>query len=270
MAKYELAVLPKELYRYKLFDNVKGLKTLEEVLAANPGAIGGINLWYFALEDIPKAGVKKWDHQNGAVMLDGRWVYDKYDYPGICIDKDGYAKVGMKSDATWGFASAVQADYIKGKVYANNPWSRNGVTYTGFKADGSMVPLLSIKDKGLSGAEAVSILCDADCIDILRWDGSWSSQGKFPYLPPIKPSINRPVRGWLLIYPRSAGSDISVTPMVRKYRVTAAIGLNVRSAPNGTKVGAYPYNAIVEVTEVKDNCGKTALGWVSMAYLAPC
>lgn len=268
MPKYELAYFPQKLYRFELYDNTKRLKTLEEVLAANPGAIGAVNLWYFAMEDNKKAGVKKWDHQNGAVMLKGKWVYDKYDYPGICIDKDGYAKAGMKADASWAFAGAVQADYLKGKVYDNKPWPKNGVTYTGFQASGDMVILLSIKDQGLSGAEAVSILCEADCVNILRWDGSWSSRGKFPYIPAIKPSMNRPVRGWLIIYPRVSTPDQLPSPP-RSYIVKPSAGLNIRSSPDGVKIGAYSQNAIVTVSETKNGWGKTNLGWVSMSHLKP-
>lgn len=47
------------------------------------------DMFLFSLADQPKYGVKYWDHQNGGAMLRGKWEYEKYDYPGICIDRDG-------------------------------------------------------------------------------------------------------------------------------------------------------------------------------------
>lgn len=47
------------------------------------------DMFLFSLADQPKYGVKYWDHQNGGAMLRGKWEYEKYNYPGICIDRDG-------------------------------------------------------------------------------------------------------------------------------------------------------------------------------------
>ena len=202
MAKYELAVWPQDKYRFALFDNAQGLQTTNAVLAAHPGAVGAINLWYFSMVDQPAAGVKKWDHQNGGVKLRGKWAYEKYDFPGLCIDKDGYMSVGGKANAVWDYTACVQADYIDGLRTNTKAWPRNGVTYTGQRADGAWVGLVASTDNGLTSQEAVNILLAAGCVTILRWDGSWSSQGQLLPGQVVKPSQHRAVRGWLIIYPR--------------------------------------------------------------------
>ena len=55
------------------------------------------------------------------------------------------------------------------------------------------------------------------------------------------------------------------------YKVTATVGLNIRTDPdkNAGKVGAYPLGAIVAVLETRDSWGRTDKGWVTMAYLEP-
>ena len=73
MSSYKLARYPRDKFRFRLFDNIFQYKTAAEVLAAHPGAVGCINLGYFALTDIPSAGVQYLDHQC-AVMICGGWV----------------------------------------------------------------------------------------------------------------------------------------------------------------------------------------------------
>lgn len=54
-----------------------------------------------------------------------------------------------------------------------------------------------------------------------------------------------------------------------KYTVTPSIGVNIRSGPGTSygKVGAYPVGTVVDVLEARDGWGRTAKGWVSLAYL---
>lgn len=177
MSSYKLAQYPRDKFRFRLFDNIFQYKTAAEVLAAHPGAVGCINLGCFALTDIPSAGVQYLDHQC-AVMICGGWVRSpEWPWPGLCIDAEGYATVGYESDAKYDYIASVQADYIGGKQTNTKAWGRNGVTYTGWLADGTMVALLASADDGLTSAEAVQILLAEGCVSILRWDGSWSSQG---------------------------------------------------------------------------------------------
>ena len=143
----------------------------------------------------------------GGVMLRGKWVYEKYDFPGICIDAAGRVSTGWKEDAEWDYAAAGQAAYLGGRLNNKTAYSRNGVTYTGVKGDGSVVCLLASRDAGLTGEEAVAAMLGAGCVDILRWDGSWSSQGSLGPGMDVQPSQKRICRGWLLVFPRETREE---------------------------------------------------------------
>ena len=200
MSSYKIAVYPQDKYRFELYDNVERL-TWQEI-QRRTGCCALVNLWYFALKDIPSAGVKAYDHQ-AALMLGGKWACPPtFGWPGICIDQDGRVTTAWDKDATWSYAASVQADYIGGKRTNTTAWARNGVTYTGIKGDGSVVCLLASRDAGLTGEEAVAAMLEAGCVDILRWDGSWSSQGSLGPGMDVQPSQKRICRGWLLVFPR--------------------------------------------------------------------
>ena len=121
MSKH-LALYSQDKYRFELYDNVKRLT--RQQIQKEKGCYSLVNLWLFSLADQPKYGVKYFDHQNGGVMLRGKWKYEKYDYSGICIDRDGYLTTGGKGDAIWDYAACANASYINGKRGAV------GLTYT--------------------------------------------------------------------------------------------------------------------------------------------
>lgn len=197
---YKIAEYPQDKYRFALYDNINQLSW--QAIKKQTGCYALVNLWYFALVAQPSAGVKYFDHQ-AAVMLSGVWALKPtYDYPGICVDRDGHMTTGYIKDAVWGYAASVTGHYVGGKPVYTKSWTRNGVTYTGIKADGTVVILLSAKDDGMTSAEAVKVMQDAGCVDILRWDGSWSSQGSLGPGMDVQPSQRRICRGWLLVYPR--------------------------------------------------------------------
>lgn len=208
MSKFKLAVYPQDKYRFALYDNTRRL-TWQQI-KAETGCCALVNLWYFGLMD--------YTHQ-AAVMLDGQLACKPtYDWPGICVDRDGRVTTGWIKDAVWAYAASVQADYIAGKRTNTTAWGRNGVTYTGLKADGTVVLMLAPKDTGLTSAEAVRAMRDAGCVDILRWDGSWSSQGSLGPGMDVQPSQRRICRGWLLVYPReNKKEDKPVEGITRDY-----------------------------------------------------
>lgn len=205
-----MVIYRQDRYRFALYDNTR--KLTRQQIQKETGCYALINLWLFSLVNQPKYGVKYWDHQNGGVMLRGNWAYEKYDYPGICIDKDGHLTTGGKSDAVWDYAACAQVEYLRGLSKTSTAYARNGLTYTGLTAAGDVVVLLATNDTPMTGAQATAELLKAGCADILRWDGSWSSQG---YLGPgmdIQPSQKRLVRGYLLIYKRD-GKDKEDKPV---------------------------------------------------------
>lgn len=215
MAKYKIAEYPQSKYRFELYDNTRRL-TWQQI-RKETGCYAIVNLWYFALANLSK-DVKYFDNQNGAIMLHGKWIHDKYDFPGLCISKDGKVSTGWKKDAVWDYTAVSQADYIDGKRVHTQAWGRNGATYTGLKADGTVVVLLASKDNGVSSAEAVKAMLNSGCVDVLRWDGSWSSQGSLGPGLDVQPSQRRICRGWLLVYPRETEKEEpTVDGITKKY-----------------------------------------------------
>lgn len=212
MSKHQIAVWPQDQYRFRIFDNGTAcLHDWEEVMeAAGPDCAAAINLAYFALADIPSKSVEYFDHQS-AIMVAGKWgIYPQYHEHGICINADGHMTLGTEKDAVYDYAVGLPPAVINGADYNTTRYGANGVTYTGLCSDGAVVTLLCSKDNGTTSHEAVSVMREAGCIHIFRWDGSWSSRG---YLGPgkeVTPSQWRMVRSWLLIFKRKQEKDSSM------------------------------------------------------------
>ncbi len=277
MSNYKIAAFPQNKYRFQLYDNVNRL-TWQQI-QKKTGCCALCNLWYF--------NMVTYSHDVG-VMLDGEWERPpEYDWPGICIDKEGRVTTGGIGDAEWGYAASVQADYLDGRgnsyvtwgangvtytgltaagdvvillcprdtpmdsasVQADYldgrgnsyvTWGANGVTYTGLTAAGDVVILLCPRDTPMDSAEAVQAMLDAGCVDILRWDGSWSSQGSLGPGMDVQPSQRRICRGWLLVYERSGtetDNDKEDKPVSGKKTVCLDPGHGpgtVNGSPDGT------------------------------------
>ena len=184
---------PQSKYRFQLYDNVDQLTWKQ--IQQKTGCCALCNLWYFDM--------RTYRHDVG-VMLDGKWVRSpQYTWPGICIDRDGHVTTGGTADAVWDYAASVQADYLDGRRNSYVAWDKNGVTYTGLTAAGDVVILLCPRDTPMDSEEAVQAMLDAGCVDILRWDGSWSSQGSLGPGMDVQPSQKRICRGWLLVFEKN-------------------------------------------------------------------
>lgn len=187
---YKIAKFPQNKYRFQLYDNTDRM-TWQQI-QRKTGCVALCNLWYFDM--------RTYQHDVG-VMLDGKWVRSpQYTWPGICIDRDGHVTTGGTADAVWDYAASVQADYLDGRRNSYVAWDKNGVTYTGLTAAGDVVILLCSRDTPMDSREAVQAMLDAGCTDILRWDGSWSSQGSLGPGLDVQPSQRRICRGWLLVF----------------------------------------------------------------------
>ena len=226
----KISVFPQNKYRFQLYDNVNRL-TWQQI-QKKTGCCALCNLWYF--------NMVTYSYDVG-VMLDGEWERPpEYDWPGICIDKEGRVTTGGIGDAEWGYAASVQADYLDGRGNSYVTWGANGVTYTGLTAAGDVVILLCPRDTPMDSTEAVAAMLDAGCVDILRWDGSWSSQGSLGPGMDVQPSQRRICRGWLLVYERSdeeTDNDKEDKPVSGKKTVCLDPGHGpgtVNGSPDGT------------------------------------
>lgn len=231
MSNYKIAAFPQNKYRFQLYDNVNRL-TWQQI-QKKTGCCALCNLWYF--------NMVTYSHDVG-VMLDGEWERPpEYDWPGICIDKEGRVTTGGIGDAEWGYAASVQADYLDGRGNSYVTWGANGVTYTGLTAAGDVVILLCPRDTPIDSTEAVRAMLDAGCVDILRWDGSWSSQGSLGPGMDVQPSQRRICRGWLLVFERGGAetdNDKEDEPVSGKKIVCLDPGHGPGTV-NGSPDGAY-------------------------------
>lgn len=185
-----IAKFPQRKYRFELYENTDRL-TWQEI-KKKTGCYAICNTWYFSL--------LTYKNEVG-LMLDGEWVRaPQYSWPGICIDKDGRVTTGGTDKAVWDYAASVQADYTNGVRTNTTHWEADGVTYTGLTAHGDVVILICPEDTPMDSTEAVQSMLDAGCVDILRWDGSWSSQGSLGPGMDVQPSQQRICRGWLLVF----------------------------------------------------------------------
>jgi hypothetical protein len=189
MSKYKLARYPQDKYRFEVYDNVD--RHSWQKIKAKTGCYALINLTYFNLRTF---------QADDTLMVGGKWVCPPpWGYNGLLVDKGGRLTVGPSGAAVWGYANA-EPYYRLGGV--DNPdakhFDKDGSTFVGVEADGTVVLLLAPKDTPITSREGVAAL--AGCRDILRYDGSWSSQGSLGLGLDVDPSQERIVRSYLLVF----------------------------------------------------------------------
>lgn len=217
---YYLAEVPQNSYRFKLYDNIERL-TWQEI-RAKTGCDKLVPLAYFNLLTFKT---------DSATMIDGKWIEPpQWHEFGICIDYDGRLTLGTELDATCDYAVALPPMVYNGQKYASAKYySTNGCTAVGIKADGTVVLLLCGKEvytttvdgvkteiitNGLTSNEMVAALVNAGCIHVLRYDGSWTSQGDLGNGVTVQPSQKRIARNYLLVFHRDnengEGDDVDM------------------------------------------------------------
>ena len=191
---YRIAEYPQDKYHFRLYDNVKRLTWKQIQAEQGPDCVGVVNLAYF--------GLTNFSHQS-AIMIGGSWgLKPKYHEYGILIDAAGFLTVGTEKEAVYDYAIGCPPVDINGKRYTDKDGGKNGWTYTGLKADGTVVVLLCSKDTPETTDALEAVLRARGCVHILRWDGSWSSQGTLGPGLDATPSQRRICRSWLLIFKR--------------------------------------------------------------------
>ncbi|OUQ16465.1 hypothetical protein B5E80_18995 [Flavonifractor sp. An135] len=226
---YQLAEFPQDKYRFRLYDNVKRL-TWQQI-QAETGCTAILNLAYFSLTS--------YQHQ-AAIMIAGQWAHPVtwHEY-GICIDQSGRLTVGTELEAVYDYAIGCPPVVINGVDKGKGEGGRNGWTYTGVKPDGTVVALLCSKDTPEYTATLEAALRARGCTSIIRWDGSWSSQGILGPGKSVTPSQRRICRSWLLIYERAgAETPEDKEDTMSKYTVCLDPGHGPGTV-NGSPDGSY-------------------------------
>ena len=226
---YILAEFPQDKYRFRLYDNVKRL-TWQQI-QAETGCTAILNLAYFHLTT--------YAHQ-AALMIAGKWVHEVnwHEY-GICIDRSGTLTVGTEKEAVYDYAIGCPPVVIHGVDKGKGEGGRNGWTYTGIRPDGTVVALLCSKDTPEYTATLEAALRARGCTSIIRWDGSWSSQGTLGPRKAVTPSQRRICRSWLLIYERTgAETPEDKEDTMSKYTVCLDPGHGPGTV-NGSPDGSY-------------------------------
>lgn len=214
---YKLAEFPQETYRFEIYDNAGKLSWQE--IKRRTGCHALLNLGYFNLSTFAP---------EDTLMVDGVWKYrTPWGYTGILTDRDGRLTVGPDSAASWGYCNAEPVYVLGGRDMGADHFGRNGNTMLGVKPDGTVVALLCPKDAGQTSREGVALLQKAGCTDILRFDGSWSSQGSLGPGLDVDPSRERRVRSYLLICKREGKEEEK--PVSKTYKVCLDPGHGVET-----------------------------------------
>lgn len=195
---YKIGEYPPEKYKFEIYDNKKR-KTWQKI-KEETGCYALVNLGYFGLVDFSIQ-----DH----IMVDGQWLR-KPDWAdnGILVDKDGRLTVGPDKEATWGYCRGEPCYLLRGNTPSRvQHYGRNGLTMLGVRKNGTVVILLVSKDEGISTRDGCTELSLLGCESILRFDGSWSSQGCLGPGMEVQPSQRRIVRTYMLIYKRETEDE---------------------------------------------------------------
>lgn len=198
MAKYVINKFPQDKFSFRMYHNT-GEKTWQEI-QKETGCYGIINTAYFRLKTY---------EVDSQTMIGGKWVKEgPYNDYGICVDKDGYLTIDTVPNAVYDYTIGVPICYIRGKKYPTyKNHAKNGVSFVGTTSDNSVVCLMSGKDDGMTTAEVCKVMLDAGCINILRYDGSWSSQGTLGPGMIVEPSQERKAAVYLLIFEKGKSKE---------------------------------------------------------------
>lgn len=287
MASYKIGTFPQSEYSFRLFDNPKKLSWQQ--IKKQTGCYALINLGYFEMSTYKNCTT---------TMMTGQWLYKaNWSNYGILIDSQGRLTIGTDKEAVYDYMEGCPPVYVNGTKVSNQTVAKNGATYLGVKANGDVVLFLCSKDSGMTSAQCETVMKGQNCSSIIRWDGSWSSQGSLGAYGDVDPSQERKVRTYLLVYKRNSGSTTptpststststsskgdttmasyttSAVNKVYKCTYTKSDGLNVRSTPDTSSskniLGQIYKDSYYYIT-MKSSNGWLYIrdyGWVSSSYM---
>ena len=197
---YKVAVLDQNEYSFDLYVNNDRKKWFDIV---NDKSLWGIvNLGYFNMSTFAIDCNTK---------IGGTWVEGPhYQDFGISITKNKRmfiecnsmnTKLMTPTDDFYHFQTGCPPMVINTVDQDRGYYGRNGNVMIGMTNDDKVVIMMCEKDEGQTSTEAVNILVNEyGCIDVLRYDGSWSVNGRLGPGEVIQPSEMRIDKVYLLIY----------------------------------------------------------------------
>ena len=199
-----IAEFPQSRFKFRIYDNPN--KKSWQTIKSETGCYALINLGYFSFATFKP---------DDALMVAGTWLQKpSWAYDGILIDEAGTLSVGPTTAAVYDYANGEPVYKLNGADYPGaSTFGRDGNTMLGVMPDGTVVLLLCSKDEGQTSTEGVKALEAKGCSSIVRFDGSWSSQGSLGPGLDVDPSQERKVRSYLLVFQRDADDNKEDKPV---------------------------------------------------------
>lgn len=267
-----------EDYYFDIYINDKANKKTWVEILNDTGAYGICNLGYFSLSNFSLQSNLKYR---------GNWLCGpQYSEYGIAIDKDGKMTCEantldsnlVPTDNLYSYTCGLPCLMRDGEIINTAYTAKNGCTMIGFDRDNNVSIVMSDKDYGLDTNEAVDILKRLyNCTDILRMDGSWSTNGIIDHFTAVQPNTYRYDKVYLLIYAKTRKHSLKNivtidTPDVLENKVvTTGLAAMLNSKTNGVISPLFNQynNAIVdlspEVRALRSNNTGAKL-FISVAY----
>lgn len=197
MAKYVIETFPQDEYTFRMYHNT-GKKTWQKI-QEETGCYAIINTAYFSMSSFAV---------DSNTMIAGKWLFGPtYHEYGLCVDLAGRLTVGTEKEAVYDYTVGLPPCYISGKQYSTTEHGRNGASFVGVARNGDVTCLIADKSNGMTTAQCCRELLDAGCVDIFRFDGSWSSQGTLGPDKDLDPAVERKVAVYLLIFKKGTTAE---------------------------------------------------------------
>ena len=269
---YTLAILNQDEYYFDFYFNDTNNPIPWTEIVKNENLWGICNLGYFRLADMSLQNNTKYK---------GKWIYGpSYQDYGLCIDKDGHISIQANAvdqatlkpiDDLYTFTSGCPPYVINGVDQNRQKFSKNGNIMIGTDKDNNVIIMMSPKDEGQTSDDGVEIMKNAGCVNVLRFDGSWSVHGRFGPGEVVQPSAMRKDAYYLAIYkkgytPLRSDKKIFIDPgelpngKPDEDLFNASINLQQKLLRNGIEamISHYPGSSISEATKASiSNCWKS-------------
>ena len=182
---------------------------------------------------------------------------------GAVINANGELSFGI-ADGAYSFCIGLPPQYYNGEKYCTNTFvAKNGCSHIGFKADGTILWAIALKDSPETNDAVNTELLKHGCIHILRFDGSWSSQAIMNDKI-YKPSQERIVQSLLLAYERNPTKKEDDTLNIIQPNYKWAYGATLRKKT--THIVLHHVGVVGNFTPEQIHAEHLRKGWRGIGY----